>query len=284
MFERYTEKARRVIFFARYEASQFGSPYIETEHILLGLLRDDKALFARLLPGVEHAAIRKEVEEHTVVKERVTTSVDLPLSNASKRVLAYAAEEAALLEHAHIGTEHMLLALLREKKEPGGELLVQRGADLDKLRLEVKKLPTPWHSPRNYAISPRRPPTAPERLVIHGRQRDMDSVRDIVARYRQHSFHWTKQPWTSRDIVVDRNRGSISFDVSLAADAANFEVAKGVWKKDYCVVCGWTLCEAAEDEAHNTGYTNGRDWLCLECYNKFFKGPDFFASPYSDIT
>jgi hypothetical protein len=108
MFERYTEKARRVIFFARYEASQFGSPYIETEHLLLGLLREDKALTNRFLRS--HASvesIRKQIEAHTTIREKVSTSVDLPLSNECKRVLAYAAEEAERLGHKHIGTEHL---------------------------------------------------------------------------------------------------------------------------------------------------------------------------------
>ena len=103
MFERYTEKARRVIFFARYEASQFGSPYIETEHLLLGLLREDKALTNRFLRS--HASvesIRKQIEGHTTIREKVSTSVDLPLSNECKRVLAYAAEEAERLSHKHI--------------------------------------------------------------------------------------------------------------------------------------------------------------------------------------
>jgi len=116
MFERYTEKARRVIFFARYEASQFGSPYIETEHLLLGLLREDKALTNRFLRS--HASvesIRKQIEAHTTIREKVSTSVDLPLSNECKRVLAYAAEEAERLGHKHIGTEHLLLGLLRKR-------------------------------------------------------------------------------------------------------------------------------------------------------------------------
>jgi len=75
--ERYTEKARRVIFFARYEASQFGSPYIETEHLLLGLLREDKALTNRFLR--QHSSvdsIRKQIEAHTRFA-KVSTSVDL---------------------------------------------------------------------------------------------------------------------------------------------------------------------------------------------------------------
>ena len=79
MFERYTEIARRVIVFARYEASQFGSPYIETEHRLLGLLREDKALIFRFLRCHASAEpIRKQIEGHTTIREKLSTSVDLP--------------------------------------------------------------------------------------------------------------------------------------------------------------------------------------------------------------
>ncbi len=140
MFERYTEKARRVIFFARYEASQFGSPYIETEHLLLGLLREDKALTNRFLRS--HASvdsIRKQIEGHTTMREKVSTSVDLPLSNECKRVLAYAAEEAERLSHKHIGTEHLLLGLLREEKCFAAEILHERGLKLLAIREELAR-------------------------------------------------------------------------------------------------------------------------------------------------
>ena len=138
MFEKYTEKARRVIFFARYEASQFGSPYIETEHLLLGLLREDKALTNRFLRS--HASIesiRKQIEGRTPIREKVSTSVDLPLSQECKRVLAYAAEEAERLAHKHIGTEHLLLGLLREDKSFAAEILLERGLRLSALREEL---------------------------------------------------------------------------------------------------------------------------------------------------
>ncbi len=141
MFERYTEKARRVIFYARYEASQFGSPFIETEHLLLGLLREDKTLTNRFLR--EHAlddSIRKQIEAHTVIREKVATSVDLPLSNEGKRVLAYAAEEAERLSHKHIGTEHLLLGLLREEKCFAAALLKERGLKLAQLRDELARI------------------------------------------------------------------------------------------------------------------------------------------------
>src|SRR5437667_5278894 len=98
MFERYTERARRVIFFARYEASMYGSTTIETEHLLLGMMREDPNLTTRFLRGsgtVE--SIRGEIEARITVKPKVSTSIDLPLTIEGKRILAYAVEEAERL-------------------------------------------------------------------------------------------------------------------------------------------------------------------------------------------
>ncbi len=140
MFERYTEKARRVIFFARYEASQFGSPSIETEHLLLGLMREDKSLTNRFLRSHSSIdSIRKEIEGRTVIREKVSTSIDLPLSIECKRILAYAAEEAERLRHRHIGTEHLLLGILREDKCVAAEILHERGLRLSTIREELSK-------------------------------------------------------------------------------------------------------------------------------------------------
>ena len=136
MFERYTEKARRVIFFARYEASQFGSPFIETEHLLLGIV-----------------FIRKQVESHTTLQEKTSTSVDLPLSKESKRVLAYAGEEAEHLAHKHIGTEHLLLGLLQEKKCFAAQILMELGVQLSQIREELARQPhEATHEPRRPAV------------------------------------------------------------------------------------------------------------------------------------
>src|SRR5450432_1321162 len=140
MFERYTEKARRVIFFARYEASQFGSPCIETEHLLLGLLREDKALANRFLrSSASVESIRRQIEAQTTLREKVSTSVDLPLSHECKRVLAYGAEEAERLNHKHIGTEHLLLGLLREEKCFAADILHERGLRLTQVRDEIQR-------------------------------------------------------------------------------------------------------------------------------------------------
>src|SRR6516162_7171675 len=140
VFERYTEKARRVIFFARYEASQYGSPYIETEHLLLGLMREDKALanrFLRQQGSIE--SIRKEIEARITIRERISTSVEVPLSAECKRILNMAAEEAERLGHKHVGTEHLLLGILREEKCFGAEILMERGLRLSALREELAR-------------------------------------------------------------------------------------------------------------------------------------------------
>ena len=140
MFERYTEKARRVIFFARYEASQYGSPSIETEHLLLGLMREDKGLTNRFLRSHSSIdSIKKEIEGRTVIREKVSTSIDLPLSAECKRILAYSADEAERLRHRHIGTEHLLLGLLREDKCLAAEILHERGLKLNVIREELGK-------------------------------------------------------------------------------------------------------------------------------------------------
>src|SRR5438105_741948 len=140
MFERYTERARRVIFFARYEASKFGSTTIETEHLLLGLIREDKNLTNRFLRNHSSIeSIRKEIEGRTTIREKVSTSIDLPLSNECKRILAYAAEEAERLNHRHIGTEHLLLGILREEKCVAAEILHERGLRLNAIREELAR-------------------------------------------------------------------------------------------------------------------------------------------------
>jgi ATP-dependent Clp protease ATP-binding subunit ClpC len=141
MFERYTEKARRVIFFARYEASQFGAPAIEPEHLLLGLMREDKTLTARFLARAQTSleAIRKEIEGRAPLREKISTSVELPLAPETKRVLAFAHEESDRLQHRHIGTEHLLLGLLREERSMAAEILYDRGLRLNAVREEVSR-------------------------------------------------------------------------------------------------------------------------------------------------
>src|ERR1700752_4815486 len=141
MFERYTEKARRVIFFARYEASQFGAPAIEPEHLLLGLMPEDKTLTGRFFPRAQITieAIRREIEGRTLLRERIPTSVELPLAPETKRVLHFSHEESDRLQHRHIGTEHLLLGLLREERSMAAQILFERGLRLAEVRDEIAR-------------------------------------------------------------------------------------------------------------------------------------------------
>ena len=139
MFERYTERARRVIFFARYEASQFGSTTIESEHFLLGLIREDKNLVDRFLGGrASVESIRRQVEVRPI-REKVSTSVDLPLTDECKRILRNTAQEAELLGHRHFGTEHLLLGILREETCVAAQILYECGLRLDAIREELAR-------------------------------------------------------------------------------------------------------------------------------------------------
>jgi hypothetical protein len=153
MFERYTEKARRAIFFARYEASQFGSPWIESEHLLLGILREDKALAHRFLrSGASVESIRQQIEAHTVIRHKVSTSVDLPLSDECRRILACSAEEVDHFSHKFVGTTHLFLGILREPDCFAAKLLNARGVFLDASREQAAQDP-----PQPLISSPRWP-------------------------------------------------------------------------------------------------------------------------------
>ena len=142
MFERYTERARRVLFFARYEASQLGGITIETEHLLLGLFREGKGMTGRIFARVHLSLenVRKEIEDRAVFHEKVSTSGEIPFSAGMKRVLGFAAEEADRLRHNYIGTEHLLLGILREERSVAATILMDKGMRLNTVREDIVQL------------------------------------------------------------------------------------------------------------------------------------------------
>ena len=142
MFERYTERARRVLFFARYEASQLGSLSIDTEHLLLGLIREGKGLTSRIFARshLSLETIRTEVERRTVFHEKLSTSVEIPFSVGAKRALECAAEESDRLLHNYIGTEHLLLGILRVEQSTATAILAEAGLRLDPVRQMIVEL------------------------------------------------------------------------------------------------------------------------------------------------
>jgi hypothetical protein len=284
MFERYTEKARRVIFFARYEASSYGSPYIRSEHLLLGLLREDKSL-KRWLPNTDYLTLRRNIDENLPKLPPTSTAVDLPLSGESKHILKRALDEADRLAHRHIGTEHLLLGLLEEKGCLASKLLDEGGADANALRqhcAQQPEQPQPQPLQRNSYYDRGFRARSDETIEIHGRRWNIDYVRGVVGLCRSYNWHWQKSVWKPQDIAVNRKNGKFSFDLALAEDEANFELVRQGWKKGHCFVCRWELVESSDE--HGVGYTNGHDWLCLECCERFLQRPDFFSSSQSEIT
>jgi ATP-dependent Clp protease ATP-binding subunit ClpC len=142
MFERYTEKARRIIFFARYEASNYGSQTIAPEHLLLGLVREDKTLPGRFFTGrakFSPETIRKEIEERSILREKLPQTMELILTPETKRVLLLASEESGRLQNQHIGTEHLLIGILREETSMAAEILYELGLRLPSVLEEVAR-------------------------------------------------------------------------------------------------------------------------------------------------
>jgi ATP-dependent Clp protease ATP-binding subunit ClpA len=177
MFERYTDKAGRVIFFARYEASRAGSPEIGDEHLLTGLLIEDRNMVRHYLGGESGMAeIRAAIAERAVVRKPTPRRVDLPLSQVARQILAYAAEEATRLGNEHIGTEHLLLGILREEKCLSARLLREQGVTIRGTRAEVAEAAKESESGASRGMGLRgtvRGPGTPVRIVRVGNAEPM---------------------------------------------------------------------------------------------------------------
>ncbi|MGA7855316.1 MAG: Clp protease N-terminal domain-containing protein [Candidatus Acidiferrales bacterium] len=140
MFQRFTERARRVIFYARYEAGQYGSSRIESEHLLLGLLREDKGLLWHFMDaegsGID---IRAKIEKRVVRGECFSTSVEVPLADDCKNILNLAVEESDRLGHQHVGTEHLLLGMLLVESSLAAQILTETGIKPEPVRAQLSK-------------------------------------------------------------------------------------------------------------------------------------------------
>jgi ATP-dependent Clp protease ATP-binding subunit ClpC len=139
VFERFTERARRILFFARHEASQFGSPTIDTEHLLLGLIREGHGLIARIFANwhLSFEEMRRRIESNIEHRGKISTSVEMPFSVDAKRVLEFAIEEADRLAHRDIGSAHLLIGILRVEQSLPARLMTEAGMTVDDLRTFV---------------------------------------------------------------------------------------------------------------------------------------------------
>ena len=138
MWQRFTERARRAVFFAQEEAGRLGENYISTEHLLLGLVRENDSVAARILDrmGVSLGRIRNEIERN-VTRGDGKPGTDMQLTPRAKRVIDLAYDEARQLSNNYIGTEHLLLGLIREGQGLAGRVMAKLGMELEKTRREV---------------------------------------------------------------------------------------------------------------------------------------------------
>ena len=177
MYERFTDRARKVMQLANQEAQRFNHEYIGTEHILLGLVKEGSGVAANVLKNldVDLRKIRLEVEKIVQSGPDMVTMGKLPQTPRAKKVIEYSMEEARNLNHNYVGTEHILLGLLREQEGVAAQVLMNLGLKLEDVREEVlnllghnfQKPHVPATSaPGAAAVPP--PPLTPEQLrTIH---------------------------------------------------------------------------------------------------------------------
>lgn len=141
MFERFTDRARRVVVLAQEEARMLNHNYIGTEHILLGLIHEGEGVAAKALEslGISLEAVRQQVEE-IIGQGQQAPSGHIPFTPRAKKVLELSLREALQLGHNYIGTEHILLGLIREGEGVAAQVLVKLGADLNRVRQQVIQL------------------------------------------------------------------------------------------------------------------------------------------------
>ena len=138
MFERFTDRARRVMVLAQEEARLLNHNYIGTEHLLLGLIHEGEGVAAQALEslGVSLPAVRQQVEE-IIGRGQQASSGRIPFTPRAKKVLELSRREALAMGHNYVGTEHILLGLLREGDGVAAQVLVRMGADLNRVRQQV---------------------------------------------------------------------------------------------------------------------------------------------------
>ena len=141
MFERFTDRARRVVVLAQEEARMLNHNYIGTEHILLGLIHEGEGVAAKALEslGISLEGVRQQVEE-IIGQGQQAPSGHIPFTPRAKKVLELSLREALQLGHNYIGTEHILLGLIREGEGVAAQVLVKLGADLNRVRQQVIQL------------------------------------------------------------------------------------------------------------------------------------------------
>jgi len=181
VFHRYSEPFRRVIFFARQEASRLGGATISTEHLLMGLLWENSWLVEPLLaPGHTVEALKRKIETVASSTEKLPTSVEMRLAEPAKAALSYAEEEATRLLSSTVDVSHLLLGLLRTHDSKAANLLAEFGLKVDDLRMKVVQ----------GTVSPVQGPFDTAVCAFYGIEIRFDvaaeAVPRLIAKYRGH--------------------------------------------------------------------------------------------------
>jgi ATP-dependent Clp protease ATP-binding subunit ClpC len=172
VFERYTERARRVLFFARYEAGQRGDRTLAPEHLLLGLIRETKGIHKEILRPVDLEEVVRQIDTGQSHHEHVPASVEIPFAAEARDILELAKLESDDLKHNYIGTEHLLLALLRREGTRAAAILHSQGLTLEGAREQLASL---------MATHVSSPPELDADLKSLGRRPDTSAVLEQLA-------------------------------------------------------------------------------------------------------
>jgi ATP-dependent Clp protease ATP-binding subunit ClpA len=217
MFERFTDRARRVVVLAQDEARMLNHNYIGTEHILLGLIHEGEGLAAKALEslGISLQAVRQQVEQIIGQGESAPAAGHIPFTPRAKKVLELSLREAMQLGHNYLGTEHILLGLIREGEGVAAQVLVKLGADLSRVREQVIQLLHEYQGKEPAASRARRR----ERALLTRLQARLDAVETRLAATEQRVG--TGPDTSDLDEEIDRFRG----ERQAAADTQEYEQA-----------------------------------------------------------
>ena len=223
MFERFTDRARRVVVLAQEEARTLNHNYIGTEHILLGLTREGEGVAAKALEllGISQEAVRRQVEE-VIGQGQQAPSGHIPFTPRAKRVLELSLREALQLGHNYIGTEHILLGLIREGEGVAAQVLVKLGADLNRVRLQVNQLLQGYQGkePAAAGAPTEAPPSASLVLdqfgrnltagaragkldPVIGREKEIERVMQVLCRRTKNNPVLVGEPGVGKTAVVE---------------------------------------------------------------------------------
>jgi ATP-dependent Clp protease ATP-binding subunit ClpC len=204
MFERFTDRARRVVVLAQEEARMLNHNYIGTEHILLGLAHEGEGVAAKALEALDiHLeAVRQQVEQ-IIGKGQQAPSGHIPFTPRAKKVLELSLRESLQLGHDYIGTEHILLGLIREGDGVAAQVLVRLGADLNRVRAEVIKLVHGGRGEAERVVGPRPGP----------------GVRDVFFREVQSALRSIEQRLTAIERHLGMTQGPAAAPDDPAAPA-----------------------------------------------------------------